>query len=300
MQFAYIKEVTPGTTPDTPAGQVLRLAGFDGGISVTYLESKEIRDDRMEAPGAMDVIEASPSLSGEVSYATLDDILECIFGAAWATNVLKVGTSYVPSTITGEHKDEGTTATEFQAYLGFAPSKLTISGGLGQKVEFAVDGVVMAVPASTVSTLFSSTVPANTNPVFGPSNGQGSISLAGAALKGCTKWSFTFDNSANVNRACYQAGAHSLRQKAMKITATMDVYHEDATNYGRLTAGTEIAAKLVLGNGTTKSYDFDFARSRVTDVKCPEGDGVRTESIGLRMFVPTSGTDTACKITRKV
>lgn len=299
MQLALIKEVTPGTTPATPVGTILRAMSFDGNIKVPYLESKELRNDRQRAPGNVGVIEATPSFGGEVSFGTLDDILETLFGGTWATNVLKVGTSYTPSTLTLEHKDEGTTATKFQAYKGLAVNKLTISGGLGQNVEYSIDGVAMSVPASTAVTLYTSTTAANTNPVYGPATGEGAITLNSVALANCIKWSFTYDNSVSVNRACYQANAHSVRQQGIKITVTLDLYHEDQTQYGRLTAGTEIPCKLTLGNGTTKSYDLDHARARVTDVKCPEAEGVRIETVAIEIFVPTSGTDTACKITRK-
>ena len=220
-------------------------------------------------------------------------------GRTIAGNILKVGSSYVPSTCTLEHKDEGTAATKFQPYKGLAVSKLTISGGLGQNVEWSAEGPAMTLADSTASTLYSSITPANTNPVYGPANGQGSIKLNNVLEDGCTKWSITFDNSAQVNRACYNAGAHSVRQKGIKITASLDLYHEDQANYGRMTAGTEIPFQLTLGDGSTKSLQLDFARARVTSCKCPEGDGVRTETVELEMFVPTSGTDTACKITRK-
>ena len=214
-------------------------------------------------------------------------------------NILKVGASYVPSTCTLEHKDEGTSATKFQPYKGLAISKLTISGGLGQNVEWSAEGPAMEVASASGTTLYSSITPANTNPVYGPANGQGSIKLNSVLEDGCTKWSITFDNSAQVNRACYNAGAHSVRQKGIKITASLDLYHEDQANYGRMTAGTEIPFQLTLGDGSTKSLQLDFARARVTSCKCPEADGVRTETVELEIYVPTSGTDTACKITRK-
>ena len=300
MQIVIVKEATPGTTPSTPTGETLRCTSFDGNISPTYQESKEIRTDRQRAPGSIGVVEATPTFGGEASYGSLDTLLDLLLGGGWSTeNILKVGTSYVPSTCTLEHKDEGTAATKFQPYKGLAVSKLTISGGLGQNVEWSAEGPAMAVASASDTTLYSSITPANTNPVYGPANGQGSIKLNNVVEDGCTKWSITFDNSAQVNRACYNAGAHSVRQKGIKITASLDLYHEDQANYGRMTAGTEIPFQLTLGDGSTKSLQFDYARARVISVKCPETDGVRTETVELEMFVPTSGTDTACKITRK-
>lgn len=82
----YIKEVTFGTTPSTPALQNIRFTGESLNFNITNTTSNEIRSDRMTA----DLVQTSADTSGdiqiELSADSYDDFMVAALGATdWST-----------------------------------------------------------------------------------------------------------------------------------------------------------------------------------------------------------------------
>ena len=85
VQLAIIPEVTWGTTPATPEFQVLRKTGDTLKIDRENVKSSETRLDR----NVTDLIQvgggASGSIEFEVSYGTLDSLLESALHSTWGS-----------------------------------------------------------------------------------------------------------------------------------------------------------------------------------------------------------------------
>ena len=97
-QFAYVPEVTFGTTPTTPTGQLLRWTAADMGGDRGFTKNPELRTDYMPAAGIAAGMRGKGSLSGKLSYGSYDDFLAYALGTpVWTSNVVKV----VPATSTG-------------------------------------------------------------------------------------------------------------------------------------------------------------------------------------------------------
>lgn len=212
-------------------------------------------------------------------------------------NILKVGSSRTPKGTTLEHKDESTTTTKFQPLRGTVVNKLSLSGALRENVMYSMELLTMTVGDTEAATLFSSITPANTNLVYG--NAIGGIKLNNVSMANVLKWSMEFDNSAEVGRVCFNTAAHNAGQQAVKITGTLEVYFESHAQSDRYREGTEFPLQVTLGDGATKSQIWDLGRAKIIDRKAPEKDGTRIETLTYEAYVPLTGTDTACKCTRK-
>lgn len=90
-EFKYIQEVALGTTPATPAGQILRWTGLSMGADRSYIENPEMRSDYQMAVGRGGALRGKGDVSGKLSYGTYDDLIAAVLGNTWwNTNVVKV------------------------------------------------------------------------------------------------------------------------------------------------------------------------------------------------------------------
>lgn len=88
VRVSAIREATFGTTPATPAMQVLRVTGTDLNGTKETVTSNELRSDRMRS----DVIETAASASGSINIelslgGSFDDLLEAVMCGTWSTAV---------------------------------------------------------------------------------------------------------------------------------------------------------------------------------------------------------------------
>lgn len=90
-KLSYIEETTYGTTPASPTMTVVPFTSFTADVQRESIESAAIRESRqVDSPRS-----GNSSISGDLSVEhqnnTYDALLASLFGADWATNVLKVG-----------------------------------------------------------------------------------------------------------------------------------------------------------------------------------------------------------------
>lgn len=104
-QLSYIKEVTPGTTPSTPAMKRIRYTGESLNSNITTTESQEIRDDRATSDLVLTDQSNGGDINAELSGAMFDDFFEAALfaDAAWtsvdetAVTIAATGTGFTDS-----------------------------------------------------------------------------------------------------------------------------------------------------------------------------------------------------------
>lgn len=90
-ELKYIQEVAFGSTPSTPAGQILRWTGLTLGADRSYIDNPELRTDMMMPVGRGGSLRGKGEATGKLSYGTYDDFIAAALGnTAWVTNVAKV------------------------------------------------------------------------------------------------------------------------------------------------------------------------------------------------------------------
>lgn len=151
-QLIYVAEVTPGTTPGTPACKTLRGNGGAGiRLARQSLVSGEFRQDR--AIPSMRLTNKAPSLDipFEFSYGSFDDFLEsALFGAwaaAYALTGLTVDVDATGKTFTrsaGSWVTDGVKVGDKITFGGFAAA-----GNNGTFVVSAVTDLVVTCATAT-------------------------------------------------------------------------------------------------------------------------------------------------------
>lgn len=98
VRLAYVVESIPGTTPTTPALQIVRLTGESLDVTRENIVSSELRADR----NVMDLIQVGGGAGGgvefELSYSTYDDWLAGALQGAWGGGSSAVANRIVTAT----------------------------------------------------------------------------------------------------------------------------------------------------------------------------------------------------------
>lgn len=161
LELKYIQEVAIGTTPATPAGQILRWTGLTLGADRSYIDNPELRTDMMMPVGRGGALRGKGEITGKLSYGTYDDFIGAALGnTAWVSNVAKVrpivATGGASVTVAAAGKTFTRAAGDFTAD-GFRVGDTVIWSGFtnaGNNGSFIISAVsALVITCSTASGL---------------------------------------------------------------------------------------------------------------------------------------------------
>lgn len=182
-KLSYIKEVTPGVTPDTPAMQLLRYTGETLQSSNSTTVSAEIRSDRATADLVLTDQTNSGDINCELSGTTYDDFFEAALFAddTWTVPVAATATT-IASTVSG-FTDSGN---------GFISAAHLEAGQFVKVSGFANPLINIVYELLTVSAGVITTYPA---PAAAVAAGA-AVKVSGSTIKnGVTDHSFTIQKT---------------------------------------------------------------------------------------------------------
>ncbi|MCP1852795.1 MULTISPECIES: phage tail tube protein [unclassified Bradyrhizobium] len=155
-QLALVRETTPGVTPTTPRMRKVRMTGESLSLAPTYVDSEEIRDDRMLGDPIKTNETTNGGINGEISFpddgSPLSELLMSAFENTWVNAPVFFNDGTADSVIT----DAGTTASTYAVVSGGAAVKvgmLVRATGFGQ----AENNQVFRASASTGTTIVGGT-----------------------------------------------------------------------------------------------------------------------------------------------
>ncbi len=166
-QTAIIAETTYGTTPATPAFKLVRDVSVSGAPQRPRSRSPERRADRTAAamvqglstyPKAINLVWARD--------AALDILLESVFCGAWASDVLKNGSTQKGFTL--EEKYEGGATDPYRRVAGCMVDTMAINFRNGEAGQVSCSLKGKAETTATTATIASATYAAPT-PGYDPS-----------------------------------------------------------------------------------------------------------------------------------
>lgn len=152
VRIATVKEVTPGTTPATPRMRTARFTGESLSFSPTYIDSNEIRADRMLNDPAKVMQGSSGGINFELSYPVdgtpLSDFLCSTFFSSWVSTPTFYNDGTADSVVT----DAGTVADTYAVTAGGAAVK---AGMLVRATGFAqsANNQIFKAVSSTATTV---------------------------------------------------------------------------------------------------------------------------------------------------
>lgn len=263
LRLAHVVEVTPGTTPATPAFAVSRVTKLGGGARKQTSESEEMQPDRNIRAVILEGIDVSNSYDFELTYGTFDAILESALQAAWATNVLKNGTTR--KYLTFEEADLGGGASFFRT-TGSLVDEFSLSMTARKKItgSFKTFGLLETAATSAISG--ATYTAANTNAVMTSGSAIGSLSLGGLTTQPKIKsLDLTISNGLSARERLGTLYSDEPSSSALKVTGKILAYLEGVELYNAFLGHQSVALSVQLGLTAGSKYQIDIPVARLTD-----------------------------------
>ena len=272
--MAYVVESTFGTTPTTPAFKSIRHTGTTIGLSKDSIESEELREDRQIANYRHGNKSVSGDINFELSYGSLDDLMEAVLCGTWNTDVLKAGTTRRSYTIERHHQDIGkylrSTGCNFNTMsLSVAPNSM-VTGSFGVIGK----GFSVASVAVTGATY-------NTESVTAPFDSfSGSITEGGSSIAVVTGLELNIENGME---ALYVIGSSDTLQPSIgksMVNGSITAYFEDSTLIDKFINETSSSLSFTLTDAAGNDYLFELPNVKYNSGN-PEVGGAGAVTVSL-------------------
>ena len=253
IRMAYIAEVTAGTTPATPAFQVLRVTGESLVSSKQTVQSQEIRADKNVADLVKTGFSVGGTLNSEFSDATFEDLMESVMRSTWSTDELINGIT--PKSFTFEKTMEAGGTDVYTRYRGCYVDSMTIAAQARSIVEINMDIMGLGIDDAATTIVSGATyTAATTSEVMPAGTHVGTITVAGATLPAIHGFSLTI---ASNNREQMQIASDDLAGVALGqciVTGTLNLYFDSEDEYNLIVNHTSAAINIPLGSATGEKY----------------------------------------------
>ena len=267
MALRYIKEVTYGTTPATPALSVVRYTGESLTYGIENVVSNEIRSDRNQTALIQSSAQSSGDIQFEFSYASFDDFIAGALASTWSGTTVKTiknGTTKTGLTLQKHFTD--LTTPDYHTYRGCVVNTMGLSFKVGEIVTGSFGLLGLGMTRSTTQ-IAGATFPAATtsSPLSAVAN-LGSIQIDDVPYTGCVN-AVTINTTNNYRpNQCVGSLAPSIMvQGQFEITGSLEAYFSEVSLLDKfLSAGsfklyvpTTVGAKSV--NITVPAAKFETA-----------------------------------------
>lgn len=257
-QIAYIAEVTDGTTPATPAFQLIRATGESLEVQRKIVFSGELNGARGPKNYALAAKSGAGGFKFEFTDGSLEDIMESALRAAWASDVLVNGNT--PKSFTVESRFETGATDVFKRLAGAQVASLTIEAKAQELVTGAVE--FMARKADFANAIVTgATYTAGNSESILAGDKVGSITAGGLTFDAVHSISLTVNNNMRGRAALGQFEASDLAAGDLEVTGMLGLYLSD-TEYDVLTAFQDATS-------TSLSFRVGTAAGKVTQFSVP-------------------------------
>lgn len=195
-QVAYVVETTAGTTPNTPRMRTVRMTGEQLAFAQDFVDSDEVRADRMIGDPILVMKSSGGTLNFEWSYPVdqtfLSDLLRSTFYASWVNTPQRDNDGTADSVITDVATSGVITVTTGAAFVIGHLIKTTGFGQAGNNGTFRITTGSATVPSVGAALLTAEGAPAAAArvKVVGAAGVSGDITATATGL-GSTTLDFT-------------------------------------------------------------------------------------------------------------
>ena len=267
VRLADISEATIGTTPATPAWQVMRYRSASVRINKQTDISDEVRADR-NVPGITDVGRTvSGSIETRFSYETYDTWLERLLCSAFATGVLKNGVTHKAGTLEFTYEQGATDS--YIRYRGCRFNTLDLNLRSRQPVQatWGIMGIDSPTPTTSIITDATYTA-ATTTEDFNAGLNVANLSILSDSLVASPKVQAM---SLRLNNNIYQVDVvgqyapygHGLGR--FEASGSMTVLFESLAAYSAILSHEDVAISFDLADAAGNKYTFALPKVKFTD-----------------------------------
>lgn len=250
-RVAYVAESAWGTTPATPTFKVLRVTGTGLRTTKQTDTSKEIRADRNVTDEFQLGQDANGSYNFELSYATLDELLEGLFQNTWSTNVLKNGVT--PKSFTFEETIEMGATDNLFRFPGTMVNSMSLSFGSRAAITGSIGLMAQKEISATAIVSGATYTAANTKAIQTSTAGVASFTVAGTAYK-VRSLSIEITNNLRTRPVIGSLYTEEFGSGRFEVTGTIEAYFESAALYDLVIAHSNGALTLTVGTTTAEKY----------------------------------------------
>lgn len=143
-----VAESAYGTTPATPAFDIIRHTGTTLGLSKESLQSEELRDDRQIADFRHGAYQVGGDINIELSYGSFDKLLEAVLCGTWAPRASVTATTISATAADNSFNDSG---LGFVAAGFLVGDEVVVSGFTGDVANNLASGVVTVLTAGKMT-----------------------------------------------------------------------------------------------------------------------------------------------------
>lgn len=265
----FIREVTRGTTPDTPVFTPIRNNGTTLGLSKTSLQSEEIRDDRQIVDFRHGSYQVGGDINFDLSYGSFDDLLEAVLCGTWAPDTPSAGTDQLTVGLTRRYHtieryfgDILEADKPFHRFTGceLSSMSLQINADAIVKGTFSVLGAGMSTD-TVIITGATYSDPTTTSPF---DSFTGALSEGGSALAVITEIQLNLDNGLNPR---FVVGSKESIQPSIarsNCSGQITAFFEDSTLLDKFINETESSIVFSLVDLAGNTYRFNLPRVKYT------------------------------------
>jgi len=250
-QITYITEVTYGTTPVTPAMVGLPYTGGTPNLAKDTFASADIRSDRQMSDFRHGFRSASMSLGVELRHTEYDALFESLCYGAWATNVLKIGTTEKSFTFESGFTDIAQYGVMTGAIVNGFSASVTPDGivtgtfeVIGKDLTYSGTALDASITAAGTSEPFDSLT--------------GSINEGGSSIATVTGIEFSVDNGITPTKVIGSNVSAEQIEGVCSVTGTVTAYFADATLLNKFSNETSSSLDVTLTDPAAATLKFDF------------------------------------------
>ena len=295
VSLYVLEETTWGTTPAAGAFEELRYTGESLVYNVETASSTQIRSDR----NVSDVVRTQASTSGDVqfelSYGSMDTLLEGLMMADWASDVLKNGTTLKSYSI--EKYFEA--LSKYHTFKGLRVSGMSLELSAGDMVTGSFSFLGKGISTGNSSASTGTATAANTNPVFNAVNNVTTLKEGGSSYSDkVMSLSLTVENNLRANQAIANLEPTRIGFGQFNVSGSMSVYFNNASVFDKFVNGTDSSIEFVLNDGTN-SYTFLLPKVEYTAANVTAGGANSDVMAEVEFVAKYDGTqDCTLKISR--
>lgn len=258
-QYAYVPEVTFGTTPAVPQTKLFEVVDFSLEQTSSQLSDPSIQSNRQTTYSRRGNAGVEGDFSVVMCPDNYDEFLEAVLGGTWTTNVLKVGNEKRSFAV-----EEGfTDVAQFRTFNGVTFNTLSMEITPDALVQASFSTMGSAASAFTGTSIDVS--PTAITPKDKFFHEGGTITEGGSTVAYITAISFELTNGLTGNYALGSTAYRSMSLGKVAVTGTVTALFEDATLYNKYRNNTESTLSVALVAGSpAETLTFAFPKVKYT------------------------------------
>lgn len=307
-RIAYIAEATFGTTPATPAFQILRVTGGGLRTNKQTAKSDELQADR----NVREEVQLGQGVSGaypfELSYGTLDDLLAGALFGTWEQGTGGVGTTDQLTNgatrrfFTFEETLELGATDSFRRFTGCMVNQLSLSIESRAKITGQIDLMGQKETLATAILSGATYTSANTNEIWSGAGSVGALSVAGVSPAPVVRrMSLQVNNNLRERPLLSSLYSDEFGEGHCDVTGSIEAYFASNALYQEVLDHGGGAVAVTLGQVTGEKYTIDLPNALFLDGAVQIGGQNDDVMVSIPIRAAYDATlDGSIKITRAV